>query len=85
MGCLLSVEASKTSLCFCTIAARYKVIREEISLHWASFESKQPYIMNSSDIDHGAEDSRSHRALSHRGGKLLNVCETTCLGTGAGE
>ena len=33
---------------------RYKVVNEEISLHWASFESEQPQIMHSSTmIDHG--------------------------------
>ena len=33
--------------------------------------------MHSSAIDHGAEDT-----LSHRNENLLNVCETMCLGTG---
>ena len=39
---------------------------------------KKPYAVHSSAIDHGAEET-----LSHWGEKLLSVCETTCLGTGA--
>ena len=38
-----------------------------------------PWPLPFSTIDHGAEET-----LSHRGEKLLNAYETTCLGTGAG-
>ena len=58
---------------------RFKVTHEEIPLHWVSFESKKLHIMHSSAIGHGAEET-----LSHRGEKLLNVCETTCLERGRG-
>ena len=35
------------------MAARYKVVHEEISMHWASFKSEQPHIMHSFTTDHG--------------------------------
>ena len=52
------------SVWFRITAARYKVVLEEISLHWASFEPKQPHIMHSSAIDHGAKVTHSHRLTS---------------------
>ena len=37
----------------------YKVVQEEICLHWASFEPEQPHIMHSSATDHVARETHS--------------------------
>ena len=48
-------------LWFRITAARYKVVQEEICMHWAGFEPEQPHIMHSSAIDHGAKETHLPR------------------------
>ena len=57
-GNSLSVEASIIGLLFWIAPAQYKVVREEISLHWNSFESEQPRVIRSSATDLGAQETR---------------------------
>ena len=57
-GNLLSVEASVIGLLFRIAQAHYKVVHEEISLRWDSFESELPHVMHSSTTDLGVQETR---------------------------
>ena len=59
-GNSLSVEASIIGLLFRIAPAQYKVVHEEMSLHWDSFESEQSHAMHSPATDLGVQEIRVH-------------------------
>ena len=69
------IEASKIGSWFRITSARYQIVEDEISLHWASFEPEQPHIMHSSTIYHGAKRNIFAPPHKHSMGFL-----PTCLG-----
>ena len=59
-GNSLLVDASVIGLLFRIAPAKYKVVHEEIFLHWDSFESEQLHVKHSSASDLGAHEIRVH-------------------------
>ena len=75
-GNSLLVEACIVGLLFWIASAKYKVVYEEISLRWDSFESEQLHVMHSSASDLGAQETCVHEEPKSMSRCWLLNCHT---------